>query len=177
MPKRTRSYKAGQLERLKDPEYAAEYVNAAIEAGDSAAFLLALRNVAEAKTMSVVADHAGVSRESIYRMLSETGNPCYTNLLGIFSALGMKFNIQPAQPPQEESCEAKFVSTNYLSGTRAYSPLIWEVRDRPSQRFTKTLSKFAKGFYRHGERLIDYEASARATQSTPDEDLQMDLVA
>jgi len=88
MPKKTKSYKAGQLERLKTPAYAAEYINAAIEGGDNAAFLLALRNVAEAQTMNTVANQAGLSRESVYRMLSETGNPCYTSLVGILRCSG-----------------------------------------------------------------------------------------
>ncbi|MGO4881044.1 MAG: addiction module antidote protein [Bryobacteraceae bacterium] len=102
MPKRTRSFKAGQLERLKDPRYAAQYVNAAIEGGDNAALLLALRNVAEARSVTAVAHQAGVSRENVYRMLSETGNPCYTSLQGILGALGLRFNIQPVtqEPPE-----------------------------------------------------------------------------
>jgi probable addiction module antidote protein len=95
MPKRTRSYKEGQLERLKDTTYAAEYINAAIEAGDDDAFLLALRNVVEAQTVNAVASEAGLSRESVYRMLSETGNPRYTSLLGILGALGLQFKIEP----------------------------------------------------------------------------------
>lgn len=97
MPKRARSYKTGQLKRLKDPSYAAEYVNAAIEAGDNAAFLLALRNVAEARSVTAVARNAGVSRENVYRMLSEIGNPCYTSLQGILGALGLRINIQPVE--------------------------------------------------------------------------------
>src|ERR1017187_10057331 len=106
MPKRTRSFKAGQLERLRDPTYAAEYINAAMEAGDESAFLLALRNVAEAQTMNAVAIGAGLSRESIYRMLSETGNPRYTSLLGILNALGLQFKIQAisAQATAREDC-------------------------------------------------------------------------
>ena len=62
MAKKTRSYKTGQLERLKDPAYATEYINAAMEAGDNTAFLLALRNVAEAQTMNAVATQAGLRR-------------------------------------------------------------------------------------------------------------------
>ncbi len=103
MPKRSISYKTGQLERLKDASYAAEYINAAMEAGDDAAFLLALRNVVEARTVNAVARHAGLSRESVYRMLSETGNPCYSSLVGIFGALGLQFKIQPT-PTQSLGC-------------------------------------------------------------------------
>jgi len=104
MPKRTRSFKAGQLERLKDPQYAAQNVNSAMEGGDNAALLLALRNVAEAQSVTAVAHEAGVSRENVYRMLSATGNPCYTSLQGILGALGLRFNIQPVtpEPPKEK---------------------------------------------------------------------------
>jgi probable addiction module antidote protein len=104
MPTRTRSFKTGQLERLKDPNYAAQYVNAAINGGDNAALLLALRNVAEAQSVTAVAHEAGVSRENVYRMLSETGNPCYTSLQGILGALGLQLNIRPIteEPPKEK---------------------------------------------------------------------------
>ena len=69
----------------------------------------ALRNVAEAQTMNAVASGAGLSRESIYRMLSETGNPRYTSLLGILNALGLQFKIQPisAQSTAREDCPDK----------------------------------------------------------------------
>ena len=103
MPKRARSYRTAQLERLRDPAYAAEYINAAMEAGDSAAFLLALRKVVEARTVNSVACEAGVSRESVYRMLSETGNPCYLSLLGILKASGLRFRIQPARDGSPEN--------------------------------------------------------------------------
>lgn len=51
---RTRShYHADLRERLKDPAYAVEYLEAALEERDlPAVFLLALRNVAEARGMA-----------------------------------------------------------------------------------------------------------------------------
>jgi hypothetical protein len=50
-------------------------------------FPIALRDVAEARQMSSVAAKAGVSRESIYRMLSKTGGPTRRNLGGNFEGL------------------------------------------------------------------------------------------
>jgi len=138
--KRTKSFKAGQLERLKDPRYAAQYVNAAIEGGDNAALLLALRNVAEAQSVTTVAQQAGVTRENVYRMLSETGNPCYTSLQGILGALGLRFNIQPVAHASEKTY-------NYASV--GYSPLVWEVSDRPDRRFSSEVGEFAKELYWH----------------------------
>jgi len=94
MPKRTRSFRAQLLKDLADPNEAARYANAALD--DSAEmFLVALRDVAEARQMSTVAADAGVSRESIYRMLSRTGNPTHSTLRGILKALGLKLSVEP----------------------------------------------------------------------------------
>jgi DNA-binding phage protein len=43
------SYREDLLERLRDPEYAAGYLNAALEENDEATFQLALQDVAEAQ--------------------------------------------------------------------------------------------------------------------------------
>jgi DNA-binding phage protein len=43
------TYQEDLVNALKDPREAAAYLNAAIEEGDRAVFLLALRNVAEAQ--------------------------------------------------------------------------------------------------------------------------------
>jgi probable addiction module antidote protein len=78
---------------LQNPEEAALYLNAALEDSDEM-FLLALRDVAEARQMARVAEVAGIARESIYRMLAGTGNPTYNNLLGILRAVGLKLAIE-----------------------------------------------------------------------------------
>ncbi len=94
MPKRTSDYRAGLLQDLKDPGEAAEYINAALD--DSHEMLLvALRDVAEAHQMANVAQHARISREAIYRMLSGSGNPRFTSLARILKALGLKMAVQP----------------------------------------------------------------------------------
>ncbi len=139
MPKRARSYRTAQQERLKDPAYAADYINAAMEAGDDAALLLALRNVVEARTVNSVAYDAGLSRESVYRMLSETGNPCYSSLLGILGALGLQFKIQPTS---KESLENGMRSPGSL--------LVWEVNYRPRPYFSQEFEEFTRAFRQFG---------------------------
>jgi probable addiction module antidote protein len=68
------SYQKDLIEALKDHNEAAAYFNAAIEEGDRAVFLLALKNVVEAKGgMTAIAEKANLSRESLYRMLSRRG--------------------------------------------------------------------------------------------------------
>ena len=42
-----------------------------------------------------LAEKAGVSRESLYRMMSETGNPRYSSLEGLLGALGFEQKVVP----------------------------------------------------------------------------------
>ena len=56
MPKLTKSYQEALLQALQNPQEAAEYLTAALEDGDSAVFLLALRNVADAQGVKTVAE-------------------------------------------------------------------------------------------------------------------------
>ncbi len=93
---RVTPYQQDLIEALKDPEEAAAYLNAALEEGDRAAFLLALRNVAEANGgMAVLAERAHLSRESLYRMLSSRGNPEIKSLLGLLHAMGLRLSVEP----------------------------------------------------------------------------------
>lgn len=95
------SYQEVLINRLKDHEYAVAYLNAAIEEslqGDVESqklFLQALRNVAEAQgNMSNLAKRARVRRESLYRMLSENGNPALSSLASILHAMGFQLNVR-----------------------------------------------------------------------------------
>ena len=95
--KRSVSYHDYLIESLKDPEEAAEYLNAVLEEKDEKLFLKALRNVAEAAGgMSEVAKRAHLSRMTIYRALSRDGNPEFYSLLDILKALKIKFLFKAA---------------------------------------------------------------------------------
>jgi probable addiction module antidote protein len=61
-------------------------------------FLVALRDVAEANQMAKVAESACVARESLYRMLSPTGNPTYGTLSSILAANGLRFRVDVVSP-------------------------------------------------------------------------------
>ena len=93
MPKRTREYRPWLLEELSNPREAAGYLNAAISDSPEM-FLVALRNVAEARQMAKIADGAGVARESLYRTLSKAGNPRLSTLSGILKALGLRITVE-----------------------------------------------------------------------------------
>ena len=88
-------YKIGLLKRLAEPKYAIGYLNAALEDEDQRVFLLALRDVAEARGLSQVAREAQLNRENLYRMLSPNGNPQLSSLTARLRSLGLRLAIQP----------------------------------------------------------------------------------
>jgi len=89
----TKNYRESLLQALQDPQEAAEYLTAALEEGDSAAFLLALRNVADAKGMSTLAAKAQLNHENLDRMLSEPGNPQLDRLTALLDALDLRLAV------------------------------------------------------------------------------------
>ena len=85
---------------LKDHDEAVAYLNAALEEslkGDEESkqlFLIALRNVAEAQGgVSVLAKKAHVGRESLYKSLSEKGNPKWQTLVSLVMAMGLNLKF------------------------------------------------------------------------------------
>jgi len=90
------AYKPHLIERLKEPDEAASYIEAAIEAGDQAGLMLALRHVAQALGgVSEIARKSKLTREATYRMLSKSGNPELRSLTAILGAAGLHLSVKP----------------------------------------------------------------------------------
>jgi len=83
-----------------DPEFAAEYLKAAMEDTDEPRVLLiALRHVAEARGgLAKIAKEAGIERESLYRVLSPRGNPRLSTLMAVMKALGLTLTVETTEP-------------------------------------------------------------------------------
>ena len=79
-------------------EEMAAYLEACLEeAGSDAAFIAkALGDIARAKGMSQVARDAGLSRESLYKALSENGDPSFATVLKVARALGVRLHAEAA---------------------------------------------------------------------------------
>ncbi len=77
-------------DHLNTPDDIAHYLEAAFEDGDPHLITVALGDVAKAKGMTSVAREAGVTREALYRALSEDGDPRLTTLLGVVKALNLR---------------------------------------------------------------------------------------
>jgi probable addiction module antidote protein len=83
-------------EYLDSEEKIFAYLEAAFEDGDPAAITHALGNVARARGMTSIAKEAGITREALYRALSETGDPKLSTLMGVMKALGIQLAAKPA---------------------------------------------------------------------------------
>lgn len=87
---RTRTYDVARY--LQSEEQMAAYLEAALVDGDSKLVTIALGNIARAKGMSEIARKTGLGRESLYKALSEGGNPEMATFLKVVRALGLSLH-------------------------------------------------------------------------------------
>jgi probable addiction module antidote protein len=83
-------------EFLTTDENIAAYLEAALEDGEPHVVAMALGNIARAKGMTSVARDAGITREALYKSLSDKGDPKLSTLLSVMKALGLRFTVVPA---------------------------------------------------------------------------------
>ncbi|HET7305349.1 MAG TPA: addiction module antidote protein [Segeticoccus sp.] len=83
---------ADQLKSLEDIGY---YLEAVLdEASDDPEFIaVALGNVARSQNFSELARKLGMSREGLYKALSENGNPSFATILKVAKALGLRLEF------------------------------------------------------------------------------------
>ena len=79
---------------LASPEAQAELLSDAMASGDAGYIANALGVIARARGMTDVARGAGVTREALYRALSEDGDPRLTTLLGVMKSLGFRLSVE-----------------------------------------------------------------------------------
>jgi len=97
MTKASVNYDLGLKEALAGPNEAAAYLNAALEDGSQDVFLMALRDVAEARGLTRLAREASLNRENMYRILSEKGNPQLSSLKALLDSLGLRLAVEPSR--------------------------------------------------------------------------------
>lgn len=85
-------------EYLKSDEDIQAYLDAVLEeGGDDPAYLVhALGIIARAKNMSQLARDTGLSREGLYKALSDDGNPTFSTVTKIAKALGLQIKFEAA---------------------------------------------------------------------------------
>ena len=89
-------------EYLDDEAAIAAYLEAVFEDGDPGLISAAIGDVAKAKGMSQIARESGLSRETLYRTLSQDGNPELSTLTKVIRAIGMRISVEPATPARKK---------------------------------------------------------------------------
>jgi len=94
---KTKDYKTALLKRLRDPSYAAGYLADVLEMESQEAFLIAVKNMLEARktNLSRLSKRSGITRQAVYRALSKRGNPRLSTLHGILKAAGLRIVFVP----------------------------------------------------------------------------------
>ena len=81
---------------LDDLDDVAAYLEIALQesADDPTAVPRALGVIARSQNMSELAHRVGMSRDGLYKALSAEGNPTWSTVLKVTSALGLRLSVQ-----------------------------------------------------------------------------------
>jgi probable addiction module antidote protein len=85
-------------EYLETEEQITVYLDDIFKSGDSDLIVAAIGDVARARGMSKIVGDINKGRESLYKSLSQGGNPSFETILKVMSSLG--FGIRPAAIPK-----------------------------------------------------------------------------
>ncbi|MRR50711.1 MAG: putative addiction module antidote protein [Rhodocyclaceae bacterium] len=87
-------------EYLKTEEDMALYLDAMIEEsqGDPRMIAVALGDIAKARGMTQIAKETGLARENLYKALSADGNPEFSTVMKVITALGIKLHATSSAP-------------------------------------------------------------------------------
>lgn len=96
MPIKTKRWDSAHY--LETDDDIQSYLDAVLEeGGDDPAFVMhALGVIARAKNMSQLARDTGLTREGLYKALSEEGNPTFATVTKIAKALGLQIRFESA---------------------------------------------------------------------------------
>ncbi|MEX1027733.1 MAG: addiction module antidote protein [Candidatus Paceibacterota bacterium] len=98
LPRKTKTIAYDIAEQLRTREEMAAYLDAWFDEApdDAAGIARALGDIARARGMTQVARDAGLSRESLYKALSQDGNPSFATVLKVARALGIRLHARIA---------------------------------------------------------------------------------
>ncbi len=82
-------------EYLDNEDIVAEYLNTALEEGDSSGLIVAIGHVAKSIGMSKIAEKTGMSRPSLYKALSEGSKPQFETIMKVLKAIGGQIKMKP----------------------------------------------------------------------------------
>ncbi|WP_018142641.1 addiction module antidote protein [Alloscardovia criceti] len=104
-------------DKIKTEEDMLYLLDTLLESNDSHLFTLTLRDVAKSEGMSKLAERTGIPRESLYRILSESGNPRLETLMRVLDGLGLSLSLRKTAEYKETSEEESRPASQELAYT------------------------------------------------------------
>ena len=80
-------------DHINSKEDVVAYLDAALEENDTALLLAVIGDIARSKGMTQMAKDLNLARESLYRSLSQDGNPSFNTIVKVLDNLGYGINI------------------------------------------------------------------------------------
>ena len=90
----TAEFERQQNELLRDPARAAEYLMHALDHGDEIDFRLALADVVRARSVTRVAEAAGIHRTTLHRMLNPANKPSFSSMVKVLGACDLDLLVE-----------------------------------------------------------------------------------
>ena len=91
-------------EYLQNPDFALCFLNQALADDDINAFKKSLKDIIKIHgNISAIAKKANVSRGTLYKLMSDKGQPEIGTVLKVFHALGYDVTVTQRQPSQKKS--------------------------------------------------------------------------
>ncbi|MBB4063384.1 addiction module antidote protein [Gellertiella hungarica] len=84
-------------EGIRDHEDLAVFLALAFDTTDAGEIAHALGIAARSEGMTDIARKAGLSREALYRSLTENGNPTLKSVLAVLDAMGLRLSVVPKE--------------------------------------------------------------------------------
>ena len=99
-----KDFNATYAHKLRDKQYLDAYLGSCLEEG-TAVFYVGLRKAVHARDggFTWLAAETGMGRESLYKVLSASGNPSFKTIYKVLCALGADVRILAGQCEQTES--------------------------------------------------------------------------
>jgi probable addiction module antidote protein len=85
-------------EHINTKEDVTAYLEAALEDNDTALLLAVIGDIARSKGMAQIAKELNLARESLYRSLSQDGNPSFSTIVKVLDNLGFQLSVKQKVP-------------------------------------------------------------------------------
>ena len=97
-------------DHIHDGAELAVFLQELLTDGDTRMIPVALRTAADVLGMAELARRTGLNRETLYRTLSERGNPRLDTLGTILEAFGLRLSVQPVKQPRPRTLRKAYAS-------------------------------------------------------------------